>query len=381
MSQLAGDDVELVYVFPAAADLGGYLEKMEAIMRVYRRRLVQLVRREPDADAFAPFTVGNIDEKVVNPVFHPQLCRLTKAIGALCNEIRVGLDYTLQAEQLNLHARPPASVAVDVADDGDGTAASRGDKLHATRTRKAPRFVVADPVRTGSISSGPVPAADPASFSYGLGPYDRLDRPARGRASQAHRLPNGRLPGAAIRTTLTGVGQVNPMVTHAPNPIPRRPTRKKRGGAASNRSGGGGRLRETLRHGQQRWVVGEKVLAPRKGGATYSLGSVIKLIGDDRVRVQFDQLHDEETVHLPTVLPLPRLPLPTLGHDDYVLVPGAADAGDYVAGQVVNIEHDIVVTETVNRKTISIPRTKLLKISARVFRAAAQVRLRRLGVW
>ena len=64
VSQLAGDDVELVYVFPGAADLDGYLEKMEAIMRVYRRRLVQLVRREPDADLHAPFTVANIDEKV-----------------------------------------------------------------------------------------------------------------------------------------------------------------------------------------------------------------------------------------------------------------------------------------------------------------------------
>ena len=39
----------------------------------------------------------------------------------------------------------------------------------------------------------------------------------------------------------------------------------------------------------------------------------------------------------------------------------------------------MVVTETVNRKTITIPRTKLMKISAHVFRAAARVRLRWLG--
>ena len=54
--------------------------------------------------------------------------------------------------------------------------------------------------------------------------------------------------------------------------------------------------------------------------------------------VLFDRLRDEETVYLPTVLPLPTLPLPPIGHDDCVLVPGAADPGDYIAGKVVDIE-------------------------------------------
>ena len=76
--------------------------------------------------------------------------------------------------------------------------------------------------------------------------------------------------------------------TNAPIPIHRRPTRKKRGGGpAARRSGGGdggSERRSTLRHGQHRWAVGEKVLAPRKGGATYSLGVVIELIANDRGR-------------------------------------------------------------------------------------------------
>ena len=70
----------------------------------------------------------------------------------------MGLDYTLQAEQLNLHARPqrPGTAAADNADTATAAGGRGGkDKLHATRTQKAPRFVRADPGRsTGSSSSG-----------------------------------------------------------------------------------------------------------------------------------------------------------------------------------------------------------------------------------
>jgi len=437
-----GSEKELVYVFPEAAKLDEYQDKVERVLKTYRIRLLQMFNDEgleqvvADRSCSVTATTSSV-YRLVDDLQQADL--ISPNVRAMFDEMTVAKGYLTKAQEFTdrkMHQPPPPLTA-----DEEEAQSRRNHRSSASRPTTATNqnhhkltssaranFITPASGLVASTTATPntwsknqlVNHLAQNAFDAGMGRNsDPLHVPlgahtwspsfTAGRSVYANEITTKSINStglqhrypvvAASRTTLVGVGHVNPLHIHRPwpkmrkraiKPPPRHPrqthpTLGKRP-KATLPSHGNTKSKSKNKppsHNQGAPAGIERVLGLHQELGKFCLGNVLVVAGanhGEQLEVDFDN-KDSEFVLLDDILVFPKSPLPILSINDYVLAPDMMSGvkGLYIPAQVDGLEEDTVLVECIDGQSVAMKRPKLLKIMKDQYLRAAKPWLRGNG--
>eukprot|EP00040_Diaphanoeca_grandis_P034425 m.213429 g.213429 ORF g.213429 m.213429 type:complete len:1739 (-) comp33150_c0_seq1:110-5326(-) len=423
------DERELVYVFPEAANLVEYQQKVQRVLKTYSIRLLQLWKDEGLNQLYADRggSLSSSVSTIYDLVDHMQEADLVSVgVRSMFDEISLGKTYLVKAREFTdrkmyqppppaqdqntcprsvTKTTPPYTSSANFVKPTPVTKTNTWSKHYTGRQQAPATLTLAMP--GNNTDEGILRSLRPPSFSEGRSVYAQeiVDRTLNtGHNSQPFPLVS------ATRTMHVGVGQVNPLYTARPWPklcrkaiklppqhgrthpqlgrhtnvrpltVTRAPaTRPSTGQVRSTRNGTTTNNNHSSRNKPKLKPTPnavERVLALCSQLERFCIGVVS--IGsnhhtDDRITVDFDD-GTSEVVLLDNILILPKPPLPPVNVDDYVLVPdpdSSSSKGAYIPAQVEDTDGKHVSVDTVDGQTFVIKRPKMLKILKSQYLTAA----------